>query len=99
MLGCVIGDIVGSIYEFSNIKAKDFEFFQDKMEFTDDSILSLATADWLLNGGNVSEYYLKYGNKYPYPMGGYGARFNQWIYNSMDGNGNGGICQGTVPQA
>lgn len=84
MLGSVIGDIVGSIYEFSNIKTKDFEFFQNRMEFTDDSILTLATADWLLNGGNVAEYYVKYGNKYPHPMGGYGTRFIQWLCNSLD---------------
>lgn len=85
MLGSVIGDIVGSIYEFSNIKTKDFEFFQDRMKFTDDSILTLATADWLLNGGNVAEYYVKYAKKYPNPMGGYGSSFNQWVRNCQDG--------------
>lgn len=84
MLGCVIGDIVGSIYEFRNIKTKDFEFFQKEMGFTDDSILSIATADWLINGGKIAEYYIKYGNKYPYPMGGYGARFVDWLNNSID---------------
>ncbi len=85
MLGSVIGDIVGSIYEFSNIKTKAFEFFQNRMEFTDDSILTLATADWLLNGGNVAEYYIKYAKKYPSPMGNYGGSFNQWVRNSHDG--------------
>ena len=45
MLGAIIGDIVGSIYEFANIKTKDFEFFQPEMERTDDSILCIATAD------------------------------------------------------
>ncbi len=57
MLGSVIGDVVGSFYEFDNIKTKDFEFFQEEMAFTDDSVLTLATADWLLNGGNTAEYY------------------------------------------
>ena len=56
MLGAIIGDIVGSIYEFANIKTKDFEFFQPEMERTDDSILCIATADWLLHGGDVSHY-------------------------------------------
>ena len=51
MLGSIVGDIVGSIYEFANIKTKDFEFFQPEMERTDDSILCIATADWLLHGG------------------------------------------------
>ena len=70
MLGSIIGDIVGSIYEFDNIKTKDFEFFSDKGSYTDDSILTLATADWLLNGGEVARYYSRYGIENPWPMGG-----------------------------
>ena len=35
MLGAIIGDIAGSIYEFDNIKTKDFPFFDDRMEYTD----------------------------------------------------------------
>lgn len=85
MLGSVIGDIVGSIYEFDNIKTKDFEFFQDQMEFTDDSILSIATADWLLNGGVVSSYYLRYAQKYPQPLGSYGNMFVQWVHRANRG--------------
>ena len=46
MLGSVIGDIVGSVFEFSNIKVKDFAFFDENKEFTDDSVLTVATADW-----------------------------------------------------
>ena len=75
MLGAIIGDIVGSIYEFDNIKTKDFPFFDDRMEYTDDSILTIATADWLLYGGNSGDYYLRYATEYPYPMGGYGTMF------------------------
>lgn len=78
MLGAIIGDIVGSIYEFDNIKTKDFEFFQPEMERTDDSILCIATADWLLHGGEVSHYYSRYALEYPYPMGGYGGMFKAW---------------------
>lgn len=78
MLGSIVGDIVGSIYEFANIKTKDFEFFQPEMERTDDSILCIATADWLLHGGDVSHYYSRYGLEYPYPMGGYGGMFKAW---------------------
>lgn len=79
MLGAIIGDIVGSIYEFDNIKTKDFPFFEGIMEYTDDSILTIATAHWLLRGGNVGDYYLQYANDYPYPMGGYGSMFVQWV--------------------
>lgn len=85
MLGCIIGDIVGSIYEFDNIKTKDFEFFQAQMEFTDDSILSIATADWLLNGGDVAKYYHSYAINYPCPMGSYGSMFVQWAHMASRG--------------
>lgn len=94
MLGAIIGDIVGSIYEFNNIKTKDFPFFQSDQEYTDDSILTLATADWLLHGGDVATYYLRYAKENPGPMGGYGSSFLGWVnagdpstpYNSC-GNG------------
>ena len=65
MLGAIIGDIVGSIYEFDNIKTKEFPFFDERKEYTDDSILTIATADWLLSGGKVENYYLKYATYYP----------------------------------
>lgn len=80
MLGSIIGDIVGSIYEFHNIRRKDFPFFSAKGECTDDSILSVATADWLLHGGESGDYYLRYALAHPAPMGGYGQRFLQWAW-------------------
>ena len=49
MLGAIIGDIVGSRFEWNNIKTKEFEFFTYKCEVTDDSIMSLAVAQVLLN--------------------------------------------------
>ena len=61
MLGAIIGDIVGSKYEFDNIKTKDFQFFAQEKEYTDDSILTIATADWLLHGGTSGGAYYKYG--------------------------------------
>lgn len=97
MLGAIIGDIVGSIYEFDNIKTKDFELFRPEMECTDDSILCIATADWLLHGGEVSRYYSRYAEEYPQPMGGYGNMFKVWsikvsrqgIYEPYNSCGNG----------
>lgn len=50
MLGGIIGDIVGSIYEFQNIKTKVFPFFDSRCDYTDDTILSIATAKWILDG-------------------------------------------------
>lgn len=80
MLGAIIGDIVGSIYEFDNIKTKDFQFFNERMEFTDDSILTIATADWILHGGEPGDYYYRYATEYPYPMGSYGSMFIEWVH-------------------
>ena len=85
MIGAIIGDIVGSIYEFDNIKTKDFPFFEDRMEYTDDSILTIATADWLLHGGNSGDYYLRYATEYPSPMGSYGTMFVQWVHKANRG--------------
>ena len=48
MLGAIIGDIVGSVYEFDNIKTTDFPFFSKRSTFTDDSIMTIAVAEWLL---------------------------------------------------
>lgn len=87
MLGAVIGDITGSIYEFDNIKTKDFELFSNGMNYTDDSIMALAVAQALLdhrkNGMDLSEAIItemrRLGRKYPCPMGSYGARFSSWL--------------------
>jgi ADP-ribosylglycohydrolase len=84
MLGAIFGDITGSIYEFNNIKTTDFELYHPSMTFTDDSILTIAVADWLL-GGELSKEALvvklkEYVRRYPYPMGGNGARFTTWAY-------------------
>ena len=80
MIGSIIGDIVGSVYEFDNIKTKEFPFFQSRQAYTDDSILTFATADWLMNGGDSGSYYLKYALENPYPMGSYGTGFIQWVH-------------------
>lgn len=82
MVGAIIGDTVGSIYEFNNIKTKDFELFTPSMEPTDDSILSIATAHWLLEGGQPGDYYYRWATAYRYPMGGYGPGFLSWLARS-----------------
>lgn len=80
MLGSIIGDIAGSIYEFDNIKTKNFPLFLDEKSYTDDSILTLATAEWLLRGGDAGEYYMRYAREHPGPMGGYGNGFLSWVH-------------------
>ena len=48
MLGALVGDIIGSMYEFHNTKRTDFELFTEWTKFTDDSVMTLAVAKWLL---------------------------------------------------
>lgn len=89
MLGSIIGDIVGSIYEFHNIKTKEFPLFSERCGYTDDSILTIATAKWILEGGSQSDsgsYYFRCAINYPRPKGGYGEGFFQWMRRADDGN-------------
>jgi ADP-ribosyl-[dinitrogen reductase] hydrolase len=80
MIGSIIGDICGSTYEFSGIKHVDFDLTHPASEITDDSILSFATAETLLRGGDYAEAYRRYGTTYRFPMGGYGHGFKCWLY-------------------
>jgi ADP-ribosylglycohydrolase len=77
MLGAIVGDIVGSIYEFENHRSKEFPLFKNSSRFTDDSVLTCATAVAILDGGDYSDLYRKLGLQYP--GAGYGARFMQWL--------------------
>lgn len=89
MVGGIIGDIIGSIYEFRNIKTKEFELFGVGCDYTDDTILTIATAQWLLeSGGNVNSgrLYFRYGFNYPNPKGDYGTEFKKWISRASDGD-------------
>lgn len=89
MLGSIIGDIVGSIYEFHNIKTKDFPFFPERGEYTGDSILTVATAEWLLDGAGTKDsgpYYFRYASRYPHPMGAYGNSFIRWVKRAATGD-------------
>lgn len=64
MIGAIIGDVVGSRFEFHNIKTKNFELWHKDCHPTDDSILTCATADWVIHGGNVADYLYKWGIRY-----------------------------------
>lgn len=79
MIGAIIGDTVGSIYEFDNIKTKDFELIKDGISPTDDSILTFATADWIMRRGEAWKYYVAYASKYKCPVGGYGGGFTNYV--------------------
>ncbi len=86
MLGAIVGDIVGSIYEFDNHKSKDFPLFQERCEFTDDTILTIATADALMDDWDFASKYRRYGARYPSSYGGF---FREWIHDESQGPYNG----------
>ena len=93
MLGAIIGDIVGSRWEFNPTNDYNFEWMSDRNGFTDDTICTVAVADALLKGRDFGESIHDWCNRYPNPMGSYGGRFAQWVrsdhpqpYNSF-GNG------------
>ena len=58
MLGALVGDIVGSVYEFCNTKSTEFELFCGGSSFTDDSVMTLAVAKWLLEDEAHTIHYL-----------------------------------------
>lgn len=78
MIGAIIGDVIGSIYEHDNIKTKDFPLFDTRCTYTDDTILSVATAKWLLEHGEPYRYYFEFAKKYP--TAGYGSGFVKWLF-------------------
>lgn len=98
MLGAIIGDIVGSTREWNNIKREDFELVPQDSRFTDDTVMTLAVAEWLMTDPTHGESSLvkcmqELGRKYP--NAGYGGMFRRWLrtespqpYGSF-GNGSG----------
>lgn len=76
MLGALIGDIIGSPYERHNTSRLDFLLFDSSSHLTDDSVLTIATADAILNGIDFATSYRKWFDKYP--QAGYGPGFMRW---------------------
>ncbi len=91
MIGAIIGDIVGSRFESSPkypnepVKDRDFDLFSEKCRFTDDTVLTCATADAIINRNpffppQFGKYYKKWGLNYP--DRGYGSGFKKWLAES-----------------
>lgn len=84
MFGAIIGDIVGSRFEFNNYKGKDFKFFDKECSITDDSVMTIALAKALLESKNTDEVsdnavkWMRYFGK-KYINAGYGGRFLHWL--------------------
>jgi len=81
MLGAIIGDIIGSVYEQNNIKTKSFPLYSKKSQFTDDTVMTIAIAEGLMHGGK-SEDFINALKKYDrtYPNAGYGESFYKWLH-------------------
>ena len=88
MLGAILGDMVGSPFEFdrNNHKSKDFPLLSERSHFTDDTVMTLAVARGLIAGqedaqktfAEVQHEMQYWGRKYP--DAGYGGMFGQWLY-------------------
>lgn len=94
IVGAIIGDIVGSRFEFCNCRSTRFDLFSSASRFTDDTVMTLAVADWLLNGGALESVMTDWGEEYP--NAGYGGMFYGWLFGSREkapynsfGNGSG----------
>ena len=69
------------VYEWNNIKTKDFPLFRDDCFFTDDTVMTCAVAEAVMNGGEKDDFIdamKKYGRMYP--DAGYGSRFGAWLF-------------------
>jgi len=91
MWGVIVGDVVGSIYEWNPTKRTDFPLFHPLSRFTDDTVLTVATAHAILTDGDYATAYRAFARRHP--RAGYGKRFHEWMsgddprpYNSW-GNG------------
>ena len=85
MLGAITGDTIGSAYEFCNTKDYNFTLFLSESAYTDDSVMTMAVAQWLLadprhTHRKLEEAMVGFAKDYPSPMGGYGTGFYRWLF-------------------
>ena len=85
MLGAITGDTVGSVYEFNNTKDYDFRLFLSESNYTDDSVMTMAVAYWLLSDSGhtyqgLEDAMVLFAQNCPCPMGGYGTGFYYWLF-------------------
>ena len=85
MLGAITGDTIGSAYEFHNTKDYHFKLFLSESNYTDDSVMTMAVAHWLLTDPEhtcqkLEDALVLFAEKCPCPMGGYGTGFYYWLF-------------------
>ncbi len=78
IIGAIIGDIVGSRFEWNNCRSTDFEFLTEQCTFTDDTVMTIAVAKWLTTKESLSDIMRNWGKAYP--ERGYGGMFYQWLF-------------------
>ena len=83
MIGAIAGDVIGSVYEFSGSRDEDFPMFDLDAIFTDDTVMTVAIADAILNGGAYADSMRKWGKAYP--DAGYGRMFYRWVLGEKSG--------------
>ena len=81
MIGAIIGDIAGSIYEWNPIKTKDFPLLPEQCFFTDDTVLTVAIAESIVSNTSYLQSVRKIGARYPNL--GYGGSFRKWLYSPV----------------
>ena len=77
MIGAIIGDVVGSIFEWNNIKSTNFPFLTEQCRYTDDSVLTCAIADSIMNGVYAPNALQMWTMNHP--KGGYGGMFRACV--------------------
>jgi len=77
MLGAIVGDVIGSVHEGAGTKTKEFDLLVPRSTFTDDSVLTVAVADWILDAKDLVELLHSYTRDYP--GRGYGGMFYTWV--------------------
>jgi ADP-ribosylglycohydrolase len=80
MIGAIAGDIIGSVFEADPIKKTSFALFSETSRFTDDTVLSVAIADAIVNKADYMTALKTYGRNYP--AAGYGMSFYHWVQSS-----------------
>ena len=78
MIGVIAGDVIGSVHEHTGIKSIEFPLFDLRCSFTDDTVLTVATAHAILTGTSYETAYLDFGRRYP--NAGYGGLFGEWLF-------------------
>ena len=82
MYGAVIGDIVGSRFEFDPIKTTEFELFHENCIWTDDTVMTVAVSDALVHGLDMASTMRRWGKEY---VASYGLHFWDWLQDAAKG--------------